>query len=117
MTDGQIVSERIAVVLTPAFGRAKAGRLLAEASAEASASGRSLGDVLGKNAEVAGRLSAQELAALVDPAHYTGAAGHLTDRAGSGGGRLRSVPPVLARGDGVSRREGRCRGGGSARGR
>ncbi|MFJ8982969.1 adenylosuccinate lyase family protein [Streptomyces sp. NPDC102282] len=80
MTDGQIVSERIAAVLTPAFGRGEARRLLTEASAEASASGRSLDDVLGKNAEVAGRLSAHELAALVDPAHYTGAAGHLTDR-------------------------------------
>ncbi|WP_411107015.1 3-carboxy-cis,cis-muconate cycloisomerase [Streptomyces sp. cmx-4-9] len=88
MTGSRITSERIAAVLTPHLGRAAARRLLNEASAAAEEAGRPLHEVLAELPELAGRLTEAELADLCDPAHYTGGAGALVDRAlrqGSGG--------------------------------
>lgn len=88
MTGSRITSERIAAVLTPHLGRAAARRLLNEASASAEEAGRPLHEVLAELPELAGRLTEAELADLCDPAHYTGGAGALVDRAlrqGSGG--------------------------------
>ncbi|MFJ5265725.1 3-carboxy-cis,cis-muconate cycloisomerase [Streptomyces sp. NPDC088387] len=81
ITGGQVVSERIAAVLTPRLGRAAAKQLLTEASQEARHTGRPLSDVLAAAPALTGHLTATELTALCDPARYTGGAPHLTDRA------------------------------------
>lgn len=81
LTGGQVVSERVAVVLSPLLGRARARQLLTEASLAADRDGSSLHSVLAALPEVRDRLGDAELAALFDPAGYTGAAGLLVDRA------------------------------------
>jgi 3-carboxy-cis,cis-muconate cycloisomerase len=81
LTGGQIVSERIAAVLAPRLGKARAGQLLTRASAGAAQEGVPLGEVLAGLPELAGVLDDRELTGLLDPAHYTGAAGPLVDRA------------------------------------
>ncbi|TXC99727.1 3-carboxy-cis,cis-muconate cycloisomerase [Streptomyces sp. ISID311] len=81
LTGGQIVSERIAVVLGHTLGKAAARHLLTEAATAAERSGRPLSAVLAEAPELDGRLSAEELEGLCDPAHYTGAAGPLVDQA------------------------------------
>ncbi|MBT2469035.1 3-carboxy-cis,cis-muconate cycloisomerase [Streptomyces sp. ISL-66] len=81
LTGGQVVSERVAVVLSPLLGRARARQLLTEASLAADRDGSSLHSVLAALPEVREHLGAAELAALFDPAGYTGAAGLLVDRA------------------------------------
>ncbi|WP_432994801.1 3-carboxy-cis,cis-muconate cycloisomerase [Dactylosporangium sp. CA-233914] len=72
-TGGQVVSERLAAVLTPRLGRAAAR----EALDEATATGRPLAE----HPLLREHLAAEELEALCDPAGYLGAAGHLVDRA------------------------------------
>ncbi|WP_328420993.1 3-carboxy-cis,cis-muconate cycloisomerase [Streptomyces sp. NBC_00443] len=65
LTHGLIVSERLSAELAPVLGRARAKELLTRLASE----GRPLGE-------------APELADVdLDPAHYTGSAGALTDRA------------------------------------
>lgn len=81
LTGGQVVSERVAVVLSPLLGRARAKQLLTEASLAADRDGSSLHSVLAALPEVREHLGDAELAALFDPAGYTGAAGLLVDRA------------------------------------
>ncbi|MEU8549013.1 3-carboxy-cis,cis-muconate cycloisomerase [Streptomyces roseoverticillatus] len=85
LTGAQVVSERLAAVLAPRVGRAAAKRLLTAASAEAAANGRELHLILAEQPLLDGHFTAAELAALCDPADYTGAAGPLVDRA---------LPPV-----------------------
>lgn len=79
LTGSRIVSERIAAVLAPRLGKAVARKLLDAATAEAERTGQPLAKVLAALPEV--DLTAAELATLCDPAHYTGAAGPLVDRA------------------------------------
>ncbi|MGW2327718.1 3-carboxy-cis,cis-muconate cycloisomerase [Streptomyces sp. NPDC001700] len=79
LTGSRIVSERIAAVLAPRLGKAAARQLLDTATAEAERTGQPLAKVLTALPEV--DLPAPELATLCDPAHYTGAAGPLVDRA------------------------------------
>lgn len=81
LTGGLIVSERLAAALTPVLGKGPAKELMARASAEAARGGRTLGEVLADAPELAGRFTSEELAALLDPANYPGAAGPLVDRA------------------------------------
>ncbi|WP_449476175.1 lyase family protein [Streptomyces abikoensis] len=81
LTGAQVVSERLAAVLAPRIGRAAAKRLLTTASAEAAADGRELYAILADQPLLDGHFTAAELAALCDPADYTGAAGALVDRA------------------------------------
>ncbi|MFI1928869.1 3-carboxy-cis,cis-muconate cycloisomerase [Streptomyces sp. NPDC020377] len=80
-TGGQLVSERVSAVLAPRLGKAAAKELLTQASLLASRTGRPLADVLAELPQLAGVLSRDEAAALLDPARYTGAAGPLVDRA------------------------------------
>ncbi|WP_406004770.1 3-carboxy-cis,cis-muconate cycloisomerase [Streptomyces sp. NBC_00637] len=80
-TGGQLVSERVSAVLAPRLGRTAAKELLTQASLLASRTGRPLADVLAELPRLAGVLSREEAHALLDPAHYTGAAGPLVDRA------------------------------------
>ncbi|MCX4747178.1 3-carboxy-cis,cis-muconate cycloisomerase [Kitasatospora sp. NBC_01287] len=81
LTAGQLVSERIAARLAPLLGRGTAQELLNQASGTAAREGRTLGEVLTELPEVRAELSDAELADLLDPARYTGAAAALADRA------------------------------------
>jgi 3-carboxy-cis,cis-muconate cycloisomerase len=81
MTGSQIASERLAAVLAPALGKAKAKALLGDASAAATATGRPLAEVLLALPELDGLLDPGQLVELLDPTRYTGAAGPLADRA------------------------------------
>ncbi len=80
-TGGLIVSERIVAVLAPRLGKAVARALLTDASTAADRDGVPLGEVLAALPELRGVLAPGELADLLDPARYTGAAGALVDRA------------------------------------
>jgi 3-carboxy-cis,cis-muconate cycloisomerase len=81
LTGGLVVSERLAAVLAPALGKTVAKELMSRASAEAVASGRPLAEVIAEAPELVGRFGSDELAALLDPANYTGASGLLVERA------------------------------------
>ncbi|GAA3435364.1 3-carboxy-cis,cis-muconate cycloisomerase [Kutzneria kofuensis] len=75
LSGGGIVSERLNVALAPVLGKAVAKKVLGEASREASATGKSLREVL------AGKIEAElPLDDLLDPAHYIGDAPALVDR-------------------------------------
>lgn len=75
LTGGQVVTERIAAVLTPRLGKAAAKQLLTEVSTAAARTGQSLPELLTEH------LSPEEIADLCDPTAYTGAAGRLVDQA------------------------------------
>lgn len=79
LTGGLIVSERLAAVLASALGKAAAKEVVSRASAESAATGRSLAEILAGLPQVAARFDAEELAGLLDPAAYTGAAEELTE--------------------------------------
>ncbi|MFD8600254.1 3-carboxy-cis,cis-muconate cycloisomerase [Kitasatospora sp. NPDC059646] len=81
LTDGQVVTERLAAVLAPRIGKAAARQALSRASALAAEQGRPLLGVLPELPELAGAFTDGEAAALLDPAGYTGAAALLVDRA------------------------------------
>jgi 3-carboxy-cis,cis-muconate cycloisomerase len=74
-------SERIAAILSPKVGKATAKRLLSEAAATATRTGRPLAEALAEQPLIAPLLGAAELAELLDPATYTGAAASLVDHA------------------------------------
>ncbi|WP_189081895.1 class-II fumarase/aspartase family protein [Mangrovihabitans endophyticus] len=77
LTNGQIVSERLAAALAPRLGKAAARKVMSEASAATAASGRPLAAVLGDDRLVTEALTAQELADLCAPEQYVGAASAL----------------------------------------
>ncbi|MFJ7240280.1 3-carboxy-cis,cis-muconate cycloisomerase [Streptomyces olivaceus] len=79
LTHGLIVSERLSAELSPVLGRARAKELLTELARRAYREDRPLGELLSGVPEL--RDSGLDLAALTDPARYTGCAGALTDRA------------------------------------
>lgn len=91
ITGGRIVSERIAVVLAPSLGKARARDLLNEASARSARTGEPLADVLREDGRASAVLADARLTDLFEPETYTGAAGPLTDRA-----LTRSLPPDRA---------------------
>nr|WP_042192730.1 adenylosuccinate lyase family protein [Kibdelosporangium sp. MJ126-NF4] len=80
LSDGAIVTERLNVALAPALGKATGKRVLTEAALIAAATGQSLADVLAGREELAGVITPDRLAELLDPAGYVGAAGPLVDR-------------------------------------
>ena len=80
-TRGLIVSERLVGVLERLLGRRAARDLLARASREAAEQGAELGDVLAEASALTGLVDRKELAELLDPAEYLGAATALADRA------------------------------------
>ncbi|MEU5312365.1 3-carboxy-cis,cis-muconate cycloisomerase [Streptomyces sp. NPDC021562] len=77
LTEGLIVSERLSAELAPVLGRARAKELLTELARRTHAEHRTLRELLAGEKELQGL----DLDDLTDPAHYTGAAGVLTDRA------------------------------------
>jgi 3-carboxy-cis,cis-muconate cycloisomerase len=80
-TAGQIVSERVSAYLALRIGRAEARDLLGRASEQTRLTGLPLVDVLAGLPRLDGVVSREELAELLDPERYTGAAGPLVDRA------------------------------------
>ncbi|MGC5566044.1 lyase family protein [Streptomyces sp. FR-108] len=79
LTNGLVVSERLAALLSPALGRGAAKSLVTRASARAADEGRHLADILAEAPELAGRHDARQLRAWCDPARYTGTAGLTVD--------------------------------------
>ncbi|HET6860640.1 MAG TPA: 3-carboxy-cis,cis-muconate cycloisomerase [Streptomyces sp.] len=79
LTDGLIVSERVAAALAPTLGRVRAKQLLTEASRRTVTDRIPLAETLAE--ALAGAFPAVELAALTDPTGYTGSAAALVDRA------------------------------------
>ncbi|GGW76189.1 3-carboxy-cis,cis-muconate cycloisomerase [Streptomyces griseoloalbus] len=77
LTHGLIVSERLSAELSPVLGRARAKELLTELARRAYEEGRELSELLAEEEE----LRDFDLSSLTDPAHCTGSAGELTDRA------------------------------------
>ncbi|MES5825547.1 3-carboxy-cis,cis-muconate cycloisomerase [Streptomyces sp. RG80] len=92
-TGGQLVSERVSAVLAPRIGRTAAKELLTRASLLATRAGLPLAEVLAELPELAGVLSREQAAALLDPAGYTGVAGPLVDRALTAPGPGRAPAP------------------------
>lgn len=81
LTGSRIVSERLAAVLAPHLGKAPAKALLAHCSRRAEETGQPLAEILAGEPALKELLTPDHLAALCDPAAYTGAAGPLVDRA------------------------------------
>ncbi|MFF5157364.1 3-carboxy-cis,cis-muconate cycloisomerase [Streptomyces sp. NPDC000348] len=77
LTHGLIVSERLSAELAPVLGRARAKELLTGLARRAYQEGRDLGELLAAEPG----LEEFDVSSLVDPAHYTGSAGTLTDLA------------------------------------
>ncbi|MEV0256840.1 3-carboxy-cis,cis-muconate cycloisomerase [Streptomyces sp. NPDC050732] len=77
LTGGLIVSERLAVELTPSLGGTRAKDLLTAAARRARTEGRTLAEILADDPT----LDDIDLPELTDPTRYTGLAGELTDRA------------------------------------
>jgi 3-carboxy-cis,cis-muconate cycloisomerase len=92
LTGGQIVSERVAAVLTPLLGKSAARALLTRASHEAADQGTDLAQVLATAPEILRHLTPAELTALLDPTQYLGAAPYLVDRATETAGPPATVP-------------------------
>lgn len=79
-TQGLILSERVMMELAPLLGRERAHDLVYEASMRAFEEGRPLGDVLGEDETLSAKLPREALAALLDPAGYTGLCAEFCDR-------------------------------------
>ncbi|MER5435491.1 3-carboxy-cis,cis-muconate cycloisomerase [Streptomyces sp. NPDC002588] len=77
LTHGLIVSERLSAELSAVLGRARAKELLTGLAPRTYAEGRTLAELLAEEPD----LKDIDLGDLTDPAHYTGSAGTLTDRA------------------------------------
>jgi 3-carboxy-cis,cis-muconate cycloisomerase len=90
LTQGLVVSERLAAALSPDLGRAPAKALVFAACARAASESRPLADVLATAPELTGRHDGEALHALCDPEQYTGAARLLVDRVLA---RLRTTRP------------------------
>jgi len=80
ITNGLIVSEAVMMGLAPHIGRQIAHDLVYDACREAQSSNRMLYDVLVEMPQITEKLSRDEIAALCDPANYTGLAGEMVDR-------------------------------------
>ncbi|WP_335939025.1 3-carboxy-cis,cis-muconate cycloisomerase [Streptomyces sp. PTD5-9] len=81
LTDGLIVSERLAAVFAARIGRKRAREVLLNAAARARAETTDLADVLSDVLAEEPELAGLDLGELTEPARYTGCAGPLTDRA------------------------------------
>ncbi|HXR54935.1 MAG TPA: 3-carboxy-cis,cis-muconate cycloisomerase [Acidimicrobiales bacterium] len=81
LTGGVLLSERIALALSPAIGRAEATEVVQQAAARCRASGRSFADELLDEPSVNAHLSSSEVAGLLDPRGYLGSTEAFVDRA------------------------------------
>ncbi len=80
LTDSRIVSERIAAVLTPVLGKARAQQLWTQCAEQARDQRRPLSAVLADQPALAERFSPGQLAELCAPEGYLGAAASLVER-------------------------------------
>ncbi|WP_374117102.1 3-carboxy-cis,cis-muconate cycloisomerase [Streptomyces sp. RKAG293] len=81
LTGGRIVSERLTRTLAPHLGARTAKDLITRACHTAESTGTPLGAILAGAPELHGLLDAADLADLLDPTTYTGAAAALVDAA------------------------------------
>ncbi|MGH8353865.1 MAG: 3-carboxy-cis,cis-muconate cycloisomerase [Pseudomonas sp.] len=81
LTQGLVLAEAVSLVLAQRIGREAAHHLLEHCCRRALAERRHLREVLGAEPQVAAELSAAELDALLDPAHYLGQARRWVERA------------------------------------
>lgn len=81
LTGGVLLSERVVFALAPGVGRAEATRVVQEAAARSSASGRSFADELLDEPTVGSRLSRSDIDLLLDPRGYLGSNDAFIDRA------------------------------------
>ncbi|MFI5781865.1 3-carboxy-cis,cis-muconate cycloisomerase [Nocardia sp. NPDC051570] len=79
-SQGQLVSERLSIRLTPLLGRVAAKKVLQTAAFEAEETGSSLADVLADYAMVRDHLDIEEIHDLLRPENYLGTAPDLIDR-------------------------------------
>ncbi|MEV6771182.1 3-carboxy-cis,cis-muconate cycloisomerase family FAD/NAD(P)-binding protein [Nocardia sp. NPDC051030] len=80
LTEGQIVSERLAIRLAPLLGKPVAKKTLQSAAYESRSTARPLAEILAEHPDVAMHLTKEELAELLRPENYLGAAPDLVDR-------------------------------------
>lgn len=81
LTQGLVVSKRLAAELGGVLGREKAKQLLTRAAHRATPEGLSLQEALEEEPDLKDRITPNRLARLTDPADYLGAATALVDRA------------------------------------
>lgn len=81
LTGGLLLSERVVLALSPAVGRTEALRVVQDAAARVTASGRAFADELLDDPSVKSHLSAAELGELLDPGSYLGSTQVFIDRA------------------------------------
>jgi len=79
-TRGLLMAEAVQMALAPDLGRLVAHDRIEAACRTAVAEGRDLIDVLAEDPQIAAHAGRDRLAALLDPAHYLGAAGTFVDR-------------------------------------
>lgn len=79
-TRGLIMAEAVQMAFVPDLGRLVAHDRIEAACRTAVAEGRDLIDVLAEDPQIAAHAGRDRLAALLDPAHYLGAAGTFVDR-------------------------------------
>ncbi|MGW4123156.1 FAD/NAD(P)-binding protein [Nocardia sp. NPDC004711] len=80
LTEGQIVAERLSIRLAPLLGKPIAKKALQAASFEARTTTRPLADILAECPDIALHLTKPQLAELLRPENYLGAAPDLVDR-------------------------------------
>lgn len=79
-TRGLLMAEAVQMALAPDLGRLIAHDRIEAACRTAVAEGRDLLDVLAEDRQITAHAGRDRLAALLDPAHYLGAAGTFVDR-------------------------------------
>ncbi|PTM61497.1 3-carboxy-cis,cis-muconate cycloisomerase [Phreatobacter oligotrophus] len=79
-TRGLLMAEAVQMALAPDLGRLVAHDRIEAACRTAVAEGRDLIDVLAEDPQITAHAGRDRLAALLDPAHYLGAAGTFVDR-------------------------------------
>ncbi|MFI6168310.1 adenylosuccinate lyase family protein [Nocardia sp. NPDC051052] len=79
-TRGQLVSERLSIRLAPLLGRAVAKKTLQAAAFMACDTGRAFADILAEDPVVSAHLTAEQIAELLRPEGYLGAAPAFVDR-------------------------------------
>jgi 3-carboxy-cis,cis-muconate cycloisomerase len=92
-TGGQILAEALMMRLDPFIGRARAHELLVELTRSADAEGRPFADVVRTNPRVTKHLSAEDIAAALDPEQHTGLAATLV-AARLAAHRAQHLPPA-----------------------
>jgi 3-carboxy-cis,cis-muconate cycloisomerase len=80
MTDGLIMAEAVQTALRPVLGHDRAHHAVEAACKRAMAERISLKDALTAVPEISAAISAEEIAAILDPANYTGCANDFIDR-------------------------------------